>query len=111
MLSKLINLLQNSQADDKTLLYVSDHGESLGEKGLYLHGFPYALAPKEQTQVPMLFWSNKLADTGFNQCIEQQRNQAFSHDNIFDTLLGLTHVQSTEYHPEQDIFNTCSTQS
>ena len=111
VLSKLINLLQNSQADDKALLYVSDHGESLGEKGLYLHGFPYALAPKEQTQVPMLFWSNKLANTHFNQCIEQQRNHAFSHDNIFDTLLGLTHVQSTEYHPEQDIFNACSTQS
>ena len=111
VLSKLIKLLQNSQADDKALLYVSDHGESLGEKGLYLHGFPYALAPKEQTHVPMLFWSNKLADTRFNQCIEQQRNHAFSHDNIFDTLLGLTHIQSTEYRPEQDIFNTCSTQS
>ena len=111
VLSKLIKLLQNSPADDKALLYVSDHGESLGEKGLYLHGFPYALAPKEQTHVPMLFWSNKLADTRFNQCIEQQRNHAFSHDNIFDTLLGLTHIQSTEYRPEQDIFNTCSTQS
>lgn len=111
VLSKLINLLQNNQADDKALLYVSDHGESLGERGLYLHGFPYALAPKEQTQVPMLYWSNKLADTRFNQCIEQQRNHAFSHDNIFDTLLGLTHVQSTEYHPEQDIFNACSIQS
>ncbi|MED5512400.1 MAG: phosphoethanolamine--lipid A transferase [Pseudomonadota bacterium] len=111
VLSKLIKLLQNSPADDKALLYVSDHGESLGEKGLYLHGFPYALAPKEQTHVPMLFWSNKLADTRFNQCIEQQRNHAFSHDNIFDTLLGLTHIQSTEYRPEQDIFNACSTQS
>ena len=111
VLSKLIKLLQNSPADDKALLYVSDHGESLGEKGLYLHGFPYALAPKEQTHVPMLFWSNKLANTRFNQCIEQQRNHAFSHDNIFDTLLGLTHIQSTEYRPEQDIFNTCSTQS
>ncbi|WP_300582005.1 phosphoethanolamine--lipid A transferase [uncultured Pseudoalteromonas sp.] len=111
VLSKLINLLQSSQADDKALLYVSDHGESLGEKGLYLHGFPYALAPKEQTHVPMLFWSNKLADTRFNQCIEQQRNHAFSHDNIFDTLLGLTHIQSIEYRPEQDIFNACSTQS
>ncbi|MEZ7188848.1 phosphoethanolamine--lipid A transferase [Pseudoalteromonas sp. DY56-GL22] len=111
VLSKLIKLLQNSPADDKALLYVSDHGESLGEKGLYLHGFPYALAPKEQTHVPMLFWSNKLADTRFNQCIEQQRNHAFSHDNIFDTLLGLTHIQSIEYRPEQDIFNACSTQS
>lgn len=111
VLSKLIKLLQNSPADDKALLYVSDHGESLGEKGLYLHGFPYALAPKEQTHVPMLFWSNKLANTRFNQCIEQLRNHAFSHDNIFDTLLGLTHIQSTEYRPEQDIFNTCSTQS
>lgn len=111
VLSKLINLLKDSKADDKSLLYVSDHGESLGEKGLYLHGFPYALAPKEQTQVPMLFWSNKLADSRFNQCIEQQRNHVFSHDNIFDTLLGLTHVGSTKYNPEQDIFYACSKQS
>ncbi|MGX1112010.1 lipid A ethanolaminephosphotransferase [Pseudoalteromonas sp. MBR-15] len=111
VLSKLINLLRDSKADDKSLLYVSDHGESLGEKGLYLHGFPYALAPKEQTQVPMLFWSNKLADSRFNQCIEQQRNHVFSHDNIFDTLLGLTHVGSIKYNPEQDIFYACSKQS
>ncbi len=108
VLSKLINLLQNNHADDKALLYVSDHGESLGEKGLYLHGFPYALAPKEQTHIPMLYWSNKLADSHFNQCIEQLRNNAFSHDNIFDTLLGLTQVDSSEYDPKQDIFNTCS---
>jgi len=108
VLSKLIKVLQASEIDEKSLLYVSDHGESLGEKGLYLHGFPYALAPKEQTHIPMLFWSSKLSDLAFHQCVEQQSSRLLSHDNIFDTLLGLTHVDSSKYQPEQDIFNACS---
>lgn len=111
VLSKLIEVLQASDVTDKAFLYVSDHGESLGEKGLYLHGFPYALAPKEQTHIPIIFWSNKLADSNYNQCIELVRSNTFSHDNIFDSLLGLTQVMSTEYQPEFDIFNACKAPS
>ena len=107
VLSQLIRVLQASNETKKSLLYVSDHGESLGEKGLYLHGFPYALAPSEQTHIPMIFWSNKLANSKFNHCIELQRSKVFSHDNIFDTLLGLTQVSSSQYQPEYDIFNAC----
>ena len=107
VLSQLIKVLQASNETKKSLLYVSDHGESLGEKGLYLHGFPYALAPSEQTHIPMIFWSNKLANSKFNHCIELQRSKVFSHDNIFDTLLGLTQVSSSQYQPEYDIFNAC----
>ncbi|MEG3765365.1 phosphoethanolamine--lipid A transferase [Alteromonas sp. 14N.309.X.WAT.G.H12] len=108
VLSELVSLLKSSDISEKSLLYVSDHGESLGEKGLYLHGFPYALAPEEQTHVPMLFWSNKLDKPWFNRCVRHQQIKAFSHDNIFDTLLGLTHVMSSEYQPTTDIFNSCS---
>jgi lipid A ethanolaminephosphotransferase len=111
VLSKLIEVLQASDVTDKAFLYVSDHGESLGEKGLYLHGFPYALAPEEQTHIPIIFWSNKLADSNYNQCIELVRSNTFSHDNIFDSLLGLTQVMSTEYQPEFDIFNACKAPS
>lgn len=108
VLSELVSVLKNSDISETSLVYVSDHGESLGEKGLYLHGFPYALAPKEQTHVPMLFWSNKLNKPWFNRCARQQPIKTFSHDNIFDTLLGLTHVISSEYQPTTDIFYSCS---
>ena len=47
-----------ARALDTALLYVSDHGESLGENGLYLHGFPYSMAPHEQIAVPMLLWAS-----------------------------------------------------
>ena len=56
-LSKLIDLLRrNSQTRDTAMMYVSDHGESLGENGLYLHAAPYAIAPEAQTRVPMVMW-------------------------------------------------------
>lgn len=111
VLSELIKVLQESNETEKSLLYVSDHGESLGEKGLYLHGFPYALAPTEQTHIPMIFWSNKLTDSEFNRCVELQHSKTFSHDNIFDTLLGLTHVNSNQYQPIYDIFNACNAEA
>ncbi|OEY69911.1 phosphoethanolamine transferase [Rheinheimera salexigens] len=107
ILSRVIKVLQQQTAENLTLLYVSDHGESLGENGLYLHGFPYSLAPKEQTQVPLIYWSNQLANQNYNDCVNQQLAKPLSHDNIFDTLLGITHVATKLYQPELDIFTPC----
>ncbi|WP_261389181.1 phosphoethanolamine transferase [Ferrimonas balearica] len=111
-IAEAIQLLEGLRdSHDVALLYLSDHGESLGENGVYLHGMPFALAPVEQTQVPMLFW----ASTSFAQqkqldldCLRQLgREGAFSHDNLFDSLLGLMDVETTEYTPEKDIFSLC----
>lgn len=102
-----LSLLTTQSDIEASLLYVSDHGESLGENGLYLHGFPYALAPEQQTHIPMLFWSNK--QNQHNQaCLNHLANNAFSHDNIFHSILGLTEVTSSVYNPKLDIFNQCS---
>ena len=68
---------------DTALLYVSDHGESLGENGLFLHGMPYAIAPDEQTQVPMLMWFSQAyaQRTGLNLACLRKRSQApAAHD-------------------------------
>lgn len=93
------------------LIYISDHGESLGEDGVYLHGMPYAIAPKEQTHVPLLMWfsedfyQQKKLD---EQCLRKLgKDQPFSHDNVFDSLLGLMDVQTSEYRQDQDIFSRC----
>ena len=87
------------------LVYASDHGESLGEKGLYLHGAPRAFAPSEQIHVPMLAWySATLAkqlrlDVG---CLRQRAQEPVSHDHLFHTTLGVMGVQTQAYQSKLD---------
>lgn len=111
VLGQTIDLLKrNSQRFDTGMLYVSDHGESLGENGLYLHGLPYAMAPREQTHIPMLLWlSDGLArsaalDAG---CLRQQSGRTLSHDNLFHSMLGLMKVQTSAYRADLDLFRAC----
>lgn len=94
---------------DTALLYVSDHGESLGEKGIYLHGLPYWMAPESQTRVPMLLW---LSD-GFKRRAEfdvecLSRSEHVSHDNIFDSMLSLFSVHTEAKRAPLDLIGLCS---
>ena len=106
MMAELTTLSSQHQVE-ASLLYVSDHGESLGEKGLYLHGFPYALAPEQQTHIPMLFWTSN-PDQNKHACENNLITSVYSHDNVFHTVLGLTQVESTAYNENLDIFHPCS---
>jgi len=86
-LSKVIEFLQ--KYDDKyetAMLYVSDHGESLGEHGFYLHAAPYVIAPEEQTHVPAIVWMGKHFDYQINQLMPY-KDYPLSHDDLFCTLL------------------------
>jgi lipid A ethanolaminephosphotransferase len=111
VLSQTIDLLRaNAQRFDTAMLYVSDHGESLGENGLYLHGLPYAFAPQEQTHVPMLLWFSD----GLRQrlgidaaCLSAHQHTPLSHHFIFHSILGLSNVQTAIYRPELDLFASC----
>ena len=98
---------------DTALLYVSDHGESLGEHGLYLHGMPYAIAPREQTHVPMLVWLSpefeRSADID-DECLRGVAGFPASHDNLFHSVLGLMNVDTSVYRADQDLFSKCRTQ-
>lgn len=111
VLSQTIDLLRsNAQRFDTAMLYVSDHGESLGENGLYLHGLPYALAPREQIQVPMLLWlSQELRERlGVDAtCLGAHQHAPLSHDYVFHSLLGLSDVRTAIYRPELDLFHSC----
>ncbi len=110
-LAQVVKLLEsNSAKRDTAMVYVSDHGESLGEKGLYLHAAPYALAPREQTHVPMLMWFSQSArnNWGIDEgCLRAKQNDAFSHDNIFHSFLGLFEVGSSVYQSQLDLFHSC----
>ena len=103
-------LISASQAVDGVLLYVSDHGESLGEKGLYLHGAPYLLAPDEQTRVPFLMWMSAEYRKRFgisHTCVQTTRAQALSHDNLYHTVLGAMGVKSARYSAALDVLAAC----
>lgn len=92
------------------MLYVSDHGESLGEKNLYLHGMPYTIAPKSQKHVPMIAWLSDalLQWRGMNRaCIKAQSDKAFSHDNLSHSILELLDISTKVYRDERDIFEPC----
>ncbi len=112
VLAQVINELKSVSNDYNVMLtYISDHGESLGESGLYLHGTPYAIAPKEQTHVPWLLWmpeeyaQQKHLD---KTCLEQEaQSNSVSHDNLFHSLLGLYGVRSQVRDPKLDITQRC----
>lgn len=111
MLGQLINELKAASDYDTAMVYVSDHGESLGENGFYLHGFPYALAPKEQTQIPMVVWLSE----GFKSrlhldwdCLNNNRHLQLSHDNIFSSVLALLDIKTQVFNPQLDFTSGCT---
>jgi lipid A ethanolaminephosphotransferase len=86
-LAEVINFLKKyDEQYEVAMLYVSDHGESLGEHGFYLHAAPYIIAPKEQTHVPVIAWTGKNFDYNLSD-IKPYKDNAISHDDLFCTLL------------------------
>ena len=111
VLGGVIDLLQELERDhDTAMLYVSDHGESLGEGGLYLHGVPYSIAPDVQKQVPMVMWfspgfaSRMRLDT---ECLRRIAEEPASHDNLFHTVLGLLDVNTAVRDASLDLAAGC----
>lgn len=105
-LSKTIALLKNNQQQfEAAMVYISDHGESLGESGLYLHGLPNLFAPDEQRHVPMILWFSESFDhneINYDR-LNASKNTKYSHDNLFHTILGLMEVKSASYNESMDI--------
>ncbi len=113
ILSQTIALLEQAAiagTADTAMLYVSDHGESLGERNMYLHGAPYLIAPTEQTHVPMMVWMSAPFSERFRidqQCLAARRKQQFTHDNFFHSVLGMLDINTVIVNPALDIFTPC----
>jgi lipid A ethanolaminephosphotransferase len=110
VLAQAIGTLQGMEDYDTAMIYVSDHGESLGEKGLFLHGIPYAIAPEEQTHVPMTMWFSPsfARNRGLDlQCVRQRAGQYTDHDALFSSVLGLMQVRTALYAAQRDLFAAC----
>jgi lipid A ethanolaminephosphotransferase len=104
----LKNIHPNAQS---AMMYVADHGESLGENNIYLHGLPYAIAPDVQKRVPWISWlSNDFVHRfGINSaCLTQQKDKRLSHDNYFHSVLGLLDIRTSAYKPELDVYADCT---
>ena len=110
-LAQAIGWLQQRQTShDTAMVYVSDHGESLGENNLYLHGLPYAIAPDVQKRVPWITWLSP----GFAQrqrldvaCLRGRADAEISHDHLFHSVLGLLDVQTGVWQRALDAYVGC----
>jgi lipid A ethanolaminephosphotransferase len=114
VLGRAIETLRGASSRvDSMLLYVSDHGESLGEQGLYLHGLPYSFAPDTQKHVPLLMWLSPtyVTRTGVSTaCVREHASEAFSHDNVYHTVMGAAEVRNASYNAKLDILEACREQ-
>ncbi|WP_312688319.1 phosphoethanolamine transferase EptA [Kosakonia sp.] len=116
IVDKAIKLLQSKQDKFTTsLVYLSDHGESLGENGVYLHGLPWSIAPETQKHVPMLLWLSEDYQQRYginSQCLQKNaREQDVSQDNLFPTMLGILGVSTKEYRAQDDLLTSCREQA
>jgi lipid A ethanolaminephosphotransferase len=110
-LSKVVKFLKEKEPHaDSAMVYLSDHGESLGENNIYLHGLPYAIAPDVQKHIPWISWLSNDYLQRLNlkpECLSQIKNKKLSHDNYFHSILGLLDLQASVYKPELDVYATC----
>ncbi|WP_313660465.1 sulfatase-like hydrolase/transferase, partial [Acinetobacter variabilis] len=97
VLAQMIKTLQDQKQYQTGFWYLSDHGESTGEHGLYLHGAPYGIAPTQQTHVPMLMWFSEYwqqYNTQQVNCLKAQTGKMLSQDNLFPSLLSLLGIKT-----------------
>ena len=95
---------------DTALIYVSDHGESLGENGIFLHALPYAVAPEVQTHVPMVLWTSPgfASRMGIDMsCVASRKDREWSHDNLLHSVLGMLNIETQASRAEQNLFSGC----
>ena len=110
VIARTIDLLSAQANVVPAVLYLSDHGESLGEDGLYLHAAPYFMAPATQTTVPMMMWLPESYASGLavrRDCVEAKAALAHSHDNLFHTVLGLMDIETEARDPALDLIGAC----
>lgn len=98
ILSNVIEDLKQLKEFKSTMIFVSDHGESLGEKNLYMHGLPMSIAPKEQYEIPFIVW---LSDNSSKQL---KPNKLLSQNHVFHSVLNFLNIESPVYKEDMNIY-------
>jgi len=106
-LDKVIGFLKKEDKNyDTAMIYMADHGESLGENGVYLHGLPYFMAPSAQTHIGAVMWFGPhMQKLPVVQNLKKNATKDYSQDNLFHTLLGIFNVQTKVYNKKLDMLN------
>ena len=110
VLAQTIQMLKNQSRVTGAMVYMSDHGESLGENGIYLHGAPYFMAPEYQTKVPFIWWLSPEYQKDFNmdvQCLRNRARKTASHANLFHSVLGVMNIDTKERNEDLDVISAC----
>jgi lipid A ethanolaminephosphotransferase len=101
LLDSLINTLRSMTDWKSAMIFISDHGESLGENKIFMHGLPMKLAPKVQYEIPFLVWTSE----GF-RTYKQTLPAVLEQHYIFHSVLNLLSIDSPAYNKDFDIFET-----
>ena len=105
LLDGLINTLRSLDGWHSAMIFISDHGESLGENKIFMHGLPMRLAPKVQYEIPFLVWtSENFRD--YKSHSEQTLPAILEQHYVFHSVLNLLSIQSPAYNKDFDIFKT-----
>ena len=99
LLDSLICMLQGMKEWKSAMMYVSDHGESLGENKMFMHGLPMKLAPKVQYEIPFLVWTSE----GFRN-YKSELPAVIDQHYVFHSVLNLLSIQSPAYNRDYDLF-------
>lgn len=105
VVGQAITLLKEMPEVATSLIYLSDHGESLGEYGLYLHGTPYSIAPGVQKDIPFIVWmSDEFKRHKHIRASDLAADASHSQANVFHSVMGTFDMRSEIYKPDRDIF-------
>ena len=109
LLDSIIDTLRGMSGWKTAMLFVSDHGESLGENKMFMHGLPMKLAPKVQYEIPFLVWTSE----GFRDykpvasgrvAAEGELPEVIEQHYVFHSVLNLLAIESPSYNKDYDIF-------
>ena len=98
LLANVIEDLKQLQEYKSAMIFVSDHGESLGENNLYMHGLPRSIAPKQQYEIPFIVW------TSDNSARQMKPNKILTQNYVFHSVLNFLNIQSPIYKEQMNIF-------
>lgn len=97
LIHSVIEILREIPQRRSCVMFVSDHGESLGEGNLYMHGVPMAVAPKEQIEIPFIVWTS-------DKNMKIETNREVEQYNVFHSILSFLGIESPIYDKKMDVF-------
>ena len=102
LVDSLISTLRSLSEWHSAMIFISDHGESLGENKVFMHGLPMKLAPKVQYEIPFLVWTSE----NFRRYkrTPEELPEVLEQHYIFHSVLNLLSIHSPAYNKDFDLF-------